>query len=224
MRAHEMSCGNNVKQIGLAMMNYHAAYDVYPSPNYGGHSWRLRSLGFLMASSMHSAYDYDLTWNSDLNYLLDSRPLPTKSDELVIYGMPGSYACPTDVDSTHETAYLMFVGESAFGKPGGFRKAEEIADDLETTISVAETRSRNIHWLEPLDFDATKMSFVVNDSVTPSISSDHPRGPAVLFCDGSVYRLAPRTDPQTVKAMVTINGGEELDRDLLVLDGVLVAP
>ncbi|MDM4019444.1 DUF1559 domain-containing protein [Roseiconus lacunae] len=217
-RAHEISCGNNLKQIGLAIENYHTSYNVYPSPNFGGHSWRIRSLGFLMASSMHSNYNYDQSWDSDLNYSLDSRPLPTKSDKLVIYGMPGTYACTTDGDGTHETAYSMVVGASAFGKP------DDITDGLETTIAVAETRSRDIHWLEPVDFDATNMSFVVNDFGTLSISSDHPRGPAVLFGDGAVYRLSPRTDPQIVKAMVTIDGGEELDRDRLVLDGVLVAP
>lgn len=223
-RAQEMSCGNNMKQIGLAIENYHASYNVYPSPNFGGHSWRIRSLGFVMASSMHSNYSYDLPWDSDLNYSLDSRPLPTKSDELVIYGMPGTYACPSDGDATHQTAYLMLVGPSAFGKPGGFRRSDEITDGLETTIAVAETRSRDIHWLEPVDFDATEMSFVVNDFAMPSISSDHPRGPAVLFCDGAVYRLSARTDPQIVEAMVTINGGEELDRGRLVLDGILAAP
>ncbi|MEM8671695.1 MAG: hypothetical protein AAGG48_29525 [Planctomycetota bacterium] len=173
---------------------------------------------------MHSNYNYEQSWDSDLNYSLDSRPLPTKGDELVIYGMPGAYACPKDGDGTHQTAYLMVVGASAFGKPGGFRTPDEITDGLETTIAVAETRSRDIHWLEPVDFDATHMSFVVNDSATLSISSDHPRGPAVLFGDGAVYRLSPYTVPQIVKAMVTINGGEELDRDRLVLDGVLVAP
>lgn len=60
------------------------------------------------------------------------------------------------------------------------------------------------------------MSFKVNDSRALSISSTHPRGPAVLFADGKVFRLSSDIDENTLRAMTTINGGEPIDRDHLI--------
>jgi hypothetical protein len=119
------------------------------------------------------------------------------------------------------TAFLMFVGEDAFGKPGGYRRSREITDPLETTLIAAETIPTSIHWHEPKDFDVETMSFVINDPYRLAVSSSHKRGPAVLFADGEVYRLAPTVDAETLRAMVTINGGETLDRKDLIARGLL---
>jgi prepilin-type processing-associated H-X9-DG protein len=76
---------------------------------------------------------------------------------------------------------------------------------------------------QPTDFLVDQISLTVNDGPN-SISSDHPRGPAVLFCDGSVYRLNPSIDRDTLKAMLTINGGEDVSRTKLLKNGLLIEP
>ena len=118
----------------------------------------------------------------------------------------------------------MLVGPTAFGKPDGFRQGSELTDGLDTTLSIVETRQRNIHWLQPIDLEVEAMSFIVNDRSDLSISSDHRRGPMVVFCDGLAFRLNPNTDPKIVQSLVTINGGEVIERDQLVLNGILIAP
>jgi hypothetical protein len=217
-------CGENLEYIGIAIRNYHESFGVFPSPDAGGHSWRIRIVPFLFASAMYDEYRWDEPWNSESNRTLDSRPLPVKDEGPDRpHGMPYPYECPLDADAGSKTSFLMFVGDNAFGKPGGFRQLDEITDPLEVTLVAAETSSRTVHWLEPKDFDTKSMSFSINDSRTPSISSTCPRGPAVLFADGAVFRMSPDLDPELVRAMATINGGEDLRREEL-LDRNLLRP
>jgi hypothetical protein len=73
--------------------------------------------------------------------------------------------------------------------------------------------------MEPWDLDWQTMSFRLNDRTQPSISSNHPfrglshPGPHVLTVDGMVTNL-PRNLPSTmIKALLTIAGGEKIERD-----------
>ncbi len=179
---------------------------------------------------MYSEYRFDQLWDSTANITLDTRLLPSKKSEISrdgkrpmdVHGIPYAYPCKYAL-TVHDASYLMIVGDSAFGKPNGWRLASEIVDGLESTISVAETKRHDIHWLSPQDFLIDEMSLTVNDGPN-SISSDHSRGPAVLFCDGIVYRLNPAIDRDTLKSLLTINGGEDVSRDRLVKNGLLVEP
>lgn len=60
------------------------------------------------------------------------------------------------------------------------------------------------------------MPLAIDDSRGPAISSTHPDGPAVLFADGAVFRISPAIDPPTLRAVITIDGGEEVRRDELL--------
>ena len=66
--AHEatkrVQCTNNLKQIGLAMQNYHSAYGTF-SPAFIAdeqgnpmHSWRFVILPFLEEQGLYEAYDF----------------------------------------------------------------------------------------------------------------------------------------------------------------------
>lgn len=178
---------------------------------------------------MYSEYRFDEPWDSEANFSIDTRPLPSKktiteTGEMAMepHGIPYPYPCEYSLDY-HYASYLMLVGDDAFGKPQGWRTRSEIVDGLESTIAIAETRQTDVHWLSPVDLNVEAMSFTVNDGPN-SISSRHPRGPAVMFCDGAVFRLNPLIDSGTLKALVTINGGEEVSRDQLVDRGLLISP
>ncbi|WP_283435702.1 DUF1559 domain-containing protein [Neorhodopirellula lusitana] len=216
-----MSCSNNMRQVGLAFANYHAAYNRYPSPDFGGHSWRVRTLPFMQSSPVYSEYRFDETWDSDANLSLDVRPLEAKGGNMVVFA--GPYGPPCGTDAIHAPAYLMIVGDHAFGATQRFRDETEITDGLDCTIAAAETSSVNQHWLSSQDFDLATMSMRVNDG-DHSISSNHPSGPAVLFCDWMVFRLNPMIDPDTLHALLTVDGGEPISRDGLVASGMLILP
>jgi len=221
-RQAETTCGNNLKYIGLAIAGYHETYRRFPAPDADSHSWRIRIVPYLLASAMYEQYRFDEPWDSESNYTIDTRPLPVKDggpDQP--HGMPFPYECTNAPEASRMTAFLMFVGEDAFGKPGGYRRISEITDPLECTLIAAETIPTTIQWIEPKDFDVQTMSFVINDADRLAVSSNHKRGPAVLFADGEVYRLSPTVDAETLRAMITINGGELLDRNDLIDRGLL---
>ncbi|RCS54414.1 DUF1559 domain-containing protein [Bremerella cremea] len=214
--ARSVGCGNQLKQIGLALHNYHDTFGMVPPAQLIGHSWRVRLMPFIESSPYYSNYRFEEPWNSDWNLQLESRPLESwKMQEPIICSHNLYWQCPGERKdkSVSHTAYLMLVGPHAFGRKEEGIRWQEITDDPATTIAVAETASRSIHWLQPKDLDVETMSFQINDPKKPSISSHHPYGPHVLFFDGTVTQLSPDLPPEVLKAMITIDGGEKIVRD-----------
>ncbi len=215
-------CKNELRYLGFALENYHDAYKAYPAAHADGHSWRIRMLPYILSSPQFTEYDFDQPWSAEHN-MVHTRPLPSGKgpfpDATSVYGQPYG---PTHDEQEYPAAisFLMIVGEGAFGHPTRQRLVSEIIDGLENTIAVVEVADNSVHWLSPTDLDIETMSFKINDG-PQSFSSRRPRGPYVLFCDGTVCRLHPETPPELVRALCTIDGGEDLSRDLLVQQGLL---
>jgi len=218
-RFSETQCECRMKQIGLALLLYHDTHSVFPASRDAGHSWRIRVLPYMTYSPQYVAYDFDQSWDAENNITVDTRPLPDKHGDLVAFGNP--YGPPCDVDVQHLTCYLAICGENAFLGPTLKRRMAEISDGIENTIAAAEVAQSNVHWLSPVDLDLEEMSFVINNG-PQSISSSHPSGPAVCFCDGTVFRINPAIDPKIVRGLCTINGGEQISRDALIEEGLLI--
>ena len=67
--ARRMQCSNNLKQIGLAIHNYHGSYGVFP-PAYSrrpGHSMLAFILPYLEQGPVYDAYRWDLAWDDPAN-------------------------------------------------------------------------------------------------------------------------------------------------------------
>jgi len=110
-----------------------------------------------------------------------------------------SYGSASDVQTSGGGTYVV-SGGSTYVVPG-------------TTILLAETVASGIHWAEPRDLTFAKMTFRVNDREDPAIGSCHAGGAHVLLADGTVQFLPNRTDPEMVKGMATVAGGEARDQD-----------
>lgn len=222
--AAETHCKNNLKQVGLALHNYLDTYSGFPPAHSDGHSWRIRITPYIWSSPQYAAYDFDQPWDAPHNSV-HTRLLPTKKvgmstpDPLTAYGHP--YGPPCDNDDSDATSYVMLVGENAFGHPSEQRKVSDVTDGTANTIAVVEIADSHVHWLSPVDLKIDDMSFLIN-SGSNSISSHHSNGPAVLFCDGAVFRINPSMDAETVRALCTINGGEDISRETLISQGLLV--
>ncbi len=205
--------------VGVALSSYTETHSHYPAARVDGHSWRIRLLPYMWSSPQYEHYRFDLPWTAEGNVDLHTRPLQGKAGAPRAWGHP--YGPPLDHDPIGETPYLMVVGEDAFAHATRPRKSDEITDGLENTIAVVEVVNSSVHWLSPVDLEFDSMSFKINDG-PQSISSSHPAGPMALFADGVVFRLNPEIPAETVRALCTINGGEDLSRDALVEQGLLV--
>lgn len=94
--ARRTQCKNNLKQLGLAMHNYHDAHGILPSGAYHpsdatklalGHSWAEMILPFIDQAPLYDAIDFNSPSRGGTN--------PATLNGKLIPGM----ACPSDPDS-----------------------------------------------------------------------------------------------------------------------------
>ena len=197
--ARRMQCGNNLKQIALALHNYHEANGSFP-PAYtvdaNGkplHSWRTLILPFLDQEGLYRQIDLNEPWDSPKNQAFNQMILPT-------------YHCATN-SNPMDCSYVAIVGPNTiFQGPNGV-KIPAITDGMSNTLMIVEVRGNTKSWMEPVDLDATTMRFQLNASPTDP-GSFHPGGMNASLADGSVRFLSQSVDPKLIKSMTTINGNE----------------
>ncbi len=232
--AYITECKYNLKQIGLALANHQDQKRSMP-PAYlvdangkPAHSWRVLIVPFLEQSDFYDVYTLEESWDGPSNRrLVLGQPVPYtnfRSGTREV-GFPPfrCFVCPHCGDRRRDrhTNYVVVVGpETAF--PGAMAiQLTDIPDGAENTILVVEIENSDIHWLEPRDLEFDRMSFKINHKSQPSIGSRHPSGPAVVFADGTVARISKSMPPNTLRALLTRNGGEKVDRQQLVDEGLL---
>ena len=203
-------CVNNLKQIGLGLQNYAdvckrlpaaIAVDANQEPI---HSWRLTILPWgTQLGELFRRYRYDQPWNFPANRTItDQRGFPT-------------YRCPSASPSqplTHAN-YVMPLGPHTISDGPNSIAFGQISDGLSNTIAVGEIANSDIYWTEPRDLPLDAMSFRVNDRSQPSISSAHRGAAVVLFADGHTQALSDSIDPEVLKSLLTIAGGEKIQGD-----------
>jgi prepilin-type processing-associated H-X9-DG protein len=209
--ARRMQCTNNMKQIGLAILNYEQSYKCFP-PAYLAdkngkpmHSWRVLILPYMESGeNLYTQYRFNEPWNSPHNMSLAGQ-------------MPAVYRCPTEGEANRSlTSYAMLVGPHAISDGPKSRRIGDIKDGLSNTIMVAECAGAGINWLEPRDLKTEEMTFhikTMGEDEPPGkhdISSAHAGVANVLFCDGSVRSLSSSMDPKVLEALITIDGGEKV--------------
>jgi hypothetical protein len=199
-----LACAENLKQIGQALLMYHAKYGRFP-PAYVAdsqgrpmHSWRVLLLPFLNEEALYRQYRFQEPWNSPRNSTLASR-------------MPAVYHCPSDLQQSDsgatQTSYVAITGP---GTVFDGVKPENFPGGPGRVILVAEQSASGIIWLEPRDMDVNRMSMHVNDpTADEAIRSQHIGEAHVLVCSGEVFSLDDDTEPQQLEDMLTISGGEQ---------------
>lgn len=197
--AKRSQCSNNLKQIGIALHNYHDVWGRFPSPYIADangkpmHSWRVALTPYLESNSFYIQYDFSKPWDAPSNLAL------TRAWSWRTYACPSANRAPDPVF----TNYVMIVGAEAASRAGEWRSLDQIADGAAETVVIAEIADSDIFWAEPRDLSLDEMSLQINDKSQPSISSHHLHGAMVLFADGSVKFLDESTTPEQLRAMLT---------------------
>ena len=171
---------NNLRQIGIAMHNYHDTYQGFPAAAICDKkgkpllSWRVSILPYIEHGDLYKQFKLDEPWDSEHNKKL-------------IEKMPKIYAL-TGVNNPGKTHFRVFTGGGAVFDVIQTSKLQEIADGTSNTLMVVES-AEPVIWTKPedLEFDPEKpiaklLRFVDDRTV-------------VAFCDGSV-RFLKKTLPE----------------------------
>lgn len=193
--AERANCTNQLKQIALAMHNYHDIHGTLPPayiPDANGQpmtSWRVLILPYLEQSAVHSAYDFDEPWNSPNNLAVTSMTMP-------------GYQCPSD--PTASCSYFVIDVPGGLFDGSKASSFSTVTDGLSNTIMVVEVTGMNVHWSEPRDLGPATLNMGINANRNgTSISSNHQVGAVVALGDGSVRVLDNATAVSTLQLLIT---------------------
>jgi hypothetical protein len=141
--ARRSICTNNVKQIALALHNYHDQYKEFPPAHMDDtngkpmHSWRVLILPFLEREDLYAKYRFDEPWNGPNNRQL-------------LEPMLSVFACPSQTNSPY-TSYVAVIGPDTAWPGATSRKLVDIADPQDQTLLIVESAEPRILWMEPRD-------------------------------------------------------------------------
>src|SRR5713226_7459097 len=80
--ANRMSCSNNLKQIGLALQNYHDSYQRLPVSRYkvgtvDQYGWIAYILPYIEQDNLARQYHFDVHWSDPMNNGVNGTHLKT---------------------------------------------------------------------------------------------------------------------------------------------------
>ena len=209
--ARRSQCKHNLKQIGIALHNFHDIRGHFPESAAGEPLviWRVHALPYLDNVDLFDTYDQTLAWNSDKNDAIAKQRI-------------GELSCPS-AETMHDdrdrwfTHYAMVTGEGTMGGNRSQRSFDEFSDGVSNTLAVVEAAGLNIVWTEPRDSQVTEENPGINLTGRTAhdspalISAWHRGGGHAAFADGSVRFLRHNIDPTVLKTLTTVGAGDSVE-------------
>ncbi|WP_417391948.1 DUF1559 domain-containing protein [Gimesia sp.] len=191
---------NNLKQIGLAMHNYHETHRILPP---GGtltidgapsQSWTTFIIPFMDEAPLYNQIDFDYAWDHPSNQSIFRKEMPfflnpNFEEKVSPEGLPLSH----------------YVGNELMMGPNRGSSFRNVTDGLANTIMAYEVGDNFKPWGDPTNFA------VPADRIGSGKKSAFPGGNHILMGDGRVRFLSENIDPAVLKALSTPNGGERID-------------
>jgi len=195
--ARRSQSANNLKQLGLGLLNYESARRTFParaSFDKEGHpllSWRVHVLPYIEELALYKEFHLDEPWDSSHNRQLIAK-------------MPAIYRNPSSPAKPGTTDYLGVSGEGLFFDGSKGRRMADLSRGAANTILVLEVDpDRAVVWTKPHDWQF--------DPKRPlsGLGKAHPGAFSALFADGSVRIISATMDPKMFRDLLTIAGGRE---------------
>ncbi|WDI44393.1 DUF1559 family PulG-like putative transporter [Bremerella sp. P1] len=183
---------NNMRQIGIALHNYHATYKSFPpaliteEDGQPRTSWRASLLPFL-ADNYADDYDYHVAWDDPNNQVAAQRYRDV-------------YASP-NVDREGYTPYVAVVGPKTIISPELGIQMSDVNDGLSNTLCIIEDVERPVPWNAPQDISPEELLKRYDRQDFPS------PGVLVLMADGSV-QLVTFGQTETLESMIDRDDGK----------------
>jgi prepilin-type N-terminal cleavage/methylation domain-containing protein/prepilin-type processing-associated H-X9-DG protein len=217
--ARRTQCNNNLKQVGLALLNYHDTYNIFP-PSYVPSGpeivwgWGLLILPQMENQALYDAID-PVRWGGG-----GGNPVHRADQNADLRVRVPGYRCPSDphrpdtnpnfagTGQAGASNYVISEGVAAYdtGAQHTSHTLADILDGTSNTMLVGERDTwRHVGAIWPGRQNSTAAtgfrslyppSFQGNDHwnspgcIRYVISSEHPGGVNVVFCDGSVHWLS----------------------------------
>ncbi len=214
--AHRMQAANSLRQIGIALHNYHNDHGMFPPYGVGdlrqpnaldpknkpNLSWRVLILPYLECGDLYNQFRFDQPWDSPHNIrLLDKMPK--------VYALPGA---KSDKGMTY---FRGFIGTDQqdgrhrpfFGTPTNpIARIHDIRDDTANTLMLVEA-AEPVLWTKPEEmiFDPKKPP--------PKLGGHFPGGFYMLMCDVDVRFVKNTIKPETLRILIGMSDGEVLPAD-----------
>lgn len=208
-QAVQAEATNNIRQLIIAMHNYHDVYRGLPArfnKNEAGEkllSWRVHILPFLGEESLYDEFHLDEPWDSEHNRALIER-------------MPYVFRHPRVDTEPGKTCYLALAGEdSAMQEPGNFsakpvgKSFEQLAaadGTSQTAVMVQVNAEKAVIWTRPDDYVWTD-----GPDPTSGILFTKSDKTAIGMVDGSVHLLSGKKLRSIAAALFRFNDGEIID-------------
>jgi prepilin-type processing-associated H-X9-DG protein len=237
--ARRSACVNNLKQIGLAIMNHADYYGALPTgtvinpllPPTKRLSWLTLNFS-LFESNVQLLTDPAEPWDAGANLtpLIRHSPVEGPSTTAPAGNVP-YFQCPShrhparpNGPGVSDYVGIAGLGTDAATLPLGHPRAgvfgydrqvrfADIKDGANNTMMVVETSIAKGPFTAGGPATVRGLDPARKPYIGPGrqFGGIHPRGAAVLFADGSVRIVRETVDPKNFEAISTIAGGEKLD-------------
>lgn len=194
------SVDNKLRQIGIAMHNYHDVHTRFPGnqQNPGdqnldqagkGLSWRVHILPYIEEVNLYNQFRMDEPWDSEHNLALAEQ-------------IPDVYKS-TKVKDKLKTRFVRPIGEGAIFEQGRGSKIASITDGTSNTIMLVECEPDSaVIWTKPDDIE---------------FDPDNPfnglgqNGFRAIFADGSLHKLPRSLTAETLRLLILRNDGNVVE-------------
>lgn len=210
-----VQCMNNMRNIALALLNYEKSFGSLPAASQPApdgeqlQSWRLWICPFLEEDDFFDKYDTDESWDGPNNTKLAANA-----------GIFSYFECPEQYSEGRLSHYLAVVGEHTAWPTGRSRSLSEFKDGDSNTILFIEAPHKRVPWTKPEDLNFEEAIKLLSGSggdqshcheVDEGFFYKPSHGIFAAFADGSLQFLILPISKEHATALLTVDGGEELD-------------
>ncbi|WP_417383052.1 DUF1559 domain-containing protein [Gimesia sp.] len=191
----------NLKQIGLAMSNYHDTYSTFPPGGTQTHdgkpylSWQTSILPYIDQAPLYNEVIFEQPWTHPQNY-------PLFKTVIDLYLNP---AIRQNV-SEEGLALTHYAGNKQVLKTNGVMRYPYFKDGTANTILAVEVAENFKPWGDPTNTAEPA------EIIGPGKKSSFTGGNHLLFADGSVRFVTDQINPELLKALSTPAGRERMDK------------
>jgi prepilin-type processing-associated H-X9-DG protein len=211
---------NNLKQMGLALHNYHDTHNQFPAATVENEklkpeerlSWQAEVLPYLDQAPLYNQIDFDKGWEGEGNLGLLKNQIP-------VFLNPG-----LPIDPKAKVGLTHYVGLAGIGKDGPLLKVNDagagifgydrgcnirdITDGTSNTIAISEAIKDLGGW--GVGGKSTVRALTEKPYIKGPDGLGGPwrGGMHVLFADGSVRFISENVNDDLLEKLTTIAGGE----------------